>query len=63
MSEPLYRSHAVIDAVGPLHRRAELPTGAHVEFGVHGPIQELFRLNPARPLPLPVDFVVAAAGG
>ena len=63
MPEPLYVSHAHIDVVGPLQRRADLPLGATAEFGVHGPIAELFHLNPEPPLPLPVDYIVAATGG
>jgi hypothetical protein len=30
---------------------------------VHGPIAEFCKLQPARPLPLPVDYIVAATGG
>ena len=63
MDEPLYRSRSRIDVVGPLHRRASLPLGATADFGVHGPVTELFRLAPERPLPLPVDYIVAATGG
>jgi hypothetical protein len=49
--------------VGGLHRRATLPLGVTADFGVHGPIAELFRLRPDPPLPLPVDYIVAATGG
>jgi hypothetical protein len=63
MDEPLYVSRSRIDLAGPLHRHASLALGATAEFGVHGPIVELFKLAPPRPLPLPVDYIVAATGG
>jgi len=63
VTEPLYRSRCTIARLSGLHRRATLATGEAVDFGVHGPIQELFQLAPDRPRPLPVDYVVAAAGG
>jgi len=63
MSEPLYRSQSQVEVVGGLHRRATLPLGHTAEFGVHGPIKQLFHLNPDRELPLPVDYIVAATGG
>lgn len=63
MSEPIYRSQSVLEQPGRLHRRARLATGVQVDFGVHGPIQEFYGLAPERPLPLPVDYIVAATGG
>jgi hypothetical protein len=63
MDETPYRSRATLEAVADLHRRAHLATGVCVDMGVHGPIATLFGLTPARALPLPVDFIVAAAGG
>ncbi|HYM81324.1 MAG TPA: hypothetical protein VEY91_07920 [Candidatus Limnocylindria bacterium] len=63
MNEPLYRSRATLEAVGHLHRRAHLATGESLDMGVHGPVVTLFNLEPERELPLPVDFIVAAAGG
>lgn len=64
MNEPFsYRSRTPIEVVGGLHRRATLPLGVTADFGVHGPIRELFQLNPERELPLPVDYIVAATGG
>jgi uncharacterized OsmC-like protein len=63
MNEPLYVARATVTPAGPLHRHAVLDAGAEAEFGVHGPIAELFKLSPARPLPLPVDYVVAATAG
>ncbi len=63
MSEELYISRVTVDKLGSMHRRAHLPLGATADFGVHGPIVELFKLQPERELPLPVDFIVAAAAG
>lgn len=63
MAEPLYVARATLRQMGRLHRRARLSTGEEMDFGVHGPIRELFRLSPARELPLPVDYIVAATGG
>ncbi len=58
-----YVARSTLEAVGPLQRRATLETGESIEMGVHGPVVELFRLDPPRPLPLPVDYIVAATGG
>jgi hypothetical protein len=63
MSEPLYVSRVTIEKRGSLHRRAHLPLGATADFGVHGPVVEFYKLSPQTPLPLPVDYVVAAAAG
>lgn len=63
MSETLYVSRCRIESPAPLHRTARLETGVTVDMGVHGPIREHYRLTPERELTLPVDYVVAAAGG
>jgi hypothetical protein len=63
MSEPLYTAQATVEQVGSLQRRARLPSGESFEMGVHGPIVAFYKLLPARELPLPVDFIVAATGG
>lgn len=63
MTEPLYVSRSTVVPVAPLHRRATLETGESFDLGVHGPVVELFRLAPPRALPLPVDYIVAAAAG
>jgi len=60
---PMYVSRATLAPAGRLHRHAELEAGGEAEFGVHGPIAEYFQLAPPRPLPLPVDYVVAATCG
>jgi hypothetical protein len=59
---PLYESVVHVEKVRGTHRRATLPTGQTIDFGVHGPIAAHFRLD-AEPLPLPVDYIVAATAG
>jgi hypothetical protein len=59
---PLYSSTIHVAKVDGTHRRATLPTGQTIDFGVHGPIAEHFRLEPQR-LPLPVDYIVASTAG
>lgn len=61
--EPLYVSRVTLESAGHLRRRAHLPLGGAIEMGVHGPIVEHYRLTPEREVALPVDYVVAAAGG
>ena len=63
MSEPLYVSKVTLELAGNLHRRAHLPLGTTIEMGVHGAIVPFYRLSPERELPLPVDYIVAAAAG
>jgi hypothetical protein len=58
----LYESVVRVEKVGGTHRRAMLPTGQTIDFGVHGPIAAHFRLD-AEPFPLPVDYIVAATAG
>ena len=61
MDETLYVARAEVRKVRGLHRRARLATGHEVDFGVHGPIKEFYRLA-GDDLPLPVDYLVAATG-
>ncbi len=63
MNEPFYISESAIQKVAGVHRRATLQTGDAVEFGVHGAIKEHYKLGSEPDLPLPVDYVVASAGG
>ncbi|MBI1799496.1 MAG: hypothetical protein HYR73_07380 [Candidatus Eisenbacteria bacterium] len=63
MSDPLYTAHAELEKLGSLHRRARLETGETFDMGVHGPVVQLFGLQPERELPLPVDYIVAATAG
>ena len=59
----LYVSTVHVDRVGGVHRRATLPTGDRMEMGVHGAIAAHYKLDALPPLPLPVDYVVAATAG
>lgn len=61
MSE-LYTAQARVEKVEGTHRRATIATGATFEMGVHGAIARHFKID-ARPLPLPVDYIVAATAG
>ena len=61
--QPLYIARATVDKVDGLHRRATLEEGTTLEFGVHGPIKAHYRLVDEPDLPLPVDYLVAAAAG
>ena len=63
MNEPLYISRSTVDKVDGLHRRARLEEGTTLEFGVHGPIKAQYGLDSQPDLPLPVDYMVAAAAG
>ena len=63
MSEPLYVARASVTKVEGLHRRATLETGTEVDFGVHGPIKAHYGLDSQPNLPLPVDYLIAAAAG
>jgi len=63
MSEPLYVSRSTVRKVAGVHRRAELEDGTQVDFGVHGAIKAAYGLEAEPDLPLPVDYVVAAAAG
>jgi hypothetical protein len=63
MSEPFYTSHATVEKIQGVHRRAHIATSVSFDCGVHGAIKEHYKLHDARDLPLPVDFVVAATGG
>ena len=58
----LYTSAVRIEKVSLVHRRATLPTGETIDMGVHGPVASHFKIA-AEPLPLPVDYIVAAAAG
>jgi hypothetical protein len=63
VSEPFYVSRSEISKVRGTHRRARLELGTEVEMGVHGPVKTHYRLEAEPSLPLPVDYLVAAAAG
>lgn len=62
MRESFYTAAATVTKIDGLQRRAEIAVGPPIDFGVHGPVKEHYRLE-APDLPLPVDYIVAAAGG
>ncbi len=63
MDESVYTSRSQVEVVDGLHRRAHIALGYTAEFGVHGPVAQMFRLSPDHEFPLPVDYIVAAAAG
>ena len=58
----LYDSIVHVTRIHGTHRRATLPTGQTIDFGVHGPIAAHFRLQDEA-VPLPVDYIVASTAG
>lgn len=63
MSEPFYVAKATVEKVDGLHRRGTLEDGTTVDFGVHGPVKAHYGLDSQPNLPLPVDYLLAAAAG
>lgn len=63
MSDPFYVSRASVTKVAGVHRRAVLEVGTALEMGVHGPVKLHYGLESQPNLPLPVDYLVAAAAG
>lgn len=62
MSDAFYTVEARIEKVAGVHRRVKLPSGAAFDVGVHGAIKDHYRLNEEPDRPLPVDYIVGAAG-
>jgi hypothetical protein len=63
MTDSFYTARASVGKVGGVHRRATLEEGTTLEFGVHGLIKSHYGLHDEPDLPLPVDYLVAAAAG
>lgn len=63
MTEPFYVARAEIEKVEGVHRRARLEDGTVLDMGVHGPVKAHYGLDSQPNLPLPVDYLVAAAAG
>jgi hypothetical protein len=63
MSEPFYVARSTVAKIEGVHRRAMLEDGTTLELGVHGPVKAQYGLDAEPDLPLPVDYVVAAAAG
>jgi hypothetical protein len=62
MSESVYTARAKIEKVAGVHRAVSLATGDTFDVGVHGAIKEYYRLDREPDRPLPVDYLVGAAG-
>jgi hypothetical protein len=65
VAEVVYESHVrVVRDRGP-NRRAELPAGEQVAFGVHGAVAEHYGVQPEdnHPTSTTLDYLVAAAAG
>lgn len=62
MSEAFYTVRAEVVKVSGVHRAVTLPTGHGFDVGVHGPIKAHYRLEEEPDRPLPVDYLVGAAG-
>ena len=63
MNDALYTTRSTVTRVDGIHRRATLEHGTTLEMGVHGPIKAHYGLDSQLDLPLPVDYLVAAAAG
>lgn len=62
MSDAFYTVEAEISKVAGVHRRVALPSGDSFDVGVHGTIKSHFGLDAEPDRPLPVDYLVGAAG-
>ena len=63
MTEPFYTSRSTVVKVDGVHRQARLEDDTTLDFGVHGPVKLHYGLDSQPNLPLPVDYLVAAAAG
>jgi uncharacterized OsmC-like protein len=61
MNEAFYTVEADVEKVAGTHRRVHLAAGARFDVGVHGAIKEHYGIR-EEDRPLPVDYVVGAAG-
>ncbi|NIP83554.1 MAG: hypothetical protein GWM90_31745 [Gemmatimonadetes bacterium] len=62
MTESFYTVETEIEKVSGVHRRVTLAPGGEFEVGVHGAIKTHYGLADEPDRPLPVDYVVGAAG-
>lgn len=62
MSDSFYTVTAGIEKMEGVHRRVSLPSGQQFDVGVHGAIKAHYRLDNEADRPLPVDYLVGAAG-
>ena len=62
MSESFYTAEAGIEKVEGVHRTVTLASGTRFDVGVHGAIKAHYGLDSEPDRPLPVDYLVGAAG-
>ena len=63
MSEPFLVTKSRVEKVKGLERKGTLFDGTELTFGVHGAVKAYYKLEGQPDLPLPVDYLVTAAGG
>lgn len=63
MSDVVYTARARVEKIDSATRRGHLESGPVIDFGVHGPIKKMYKLDQLPDRPLPIDYVVAATGG
>lgn len=63
MSDVVYRANIRIVRERGARRRAHLPAGVTVTFGVHGAIAEHYGVEGKEEDPTTLDHVMAATGG
>ena len=63
MSDPFYVARSQVGRLSGVHRYALLEDGTQIDFGVHGAVKAHYGLDQEPNLPLPVDYIVAAAAG
>jgi len=62
MNDPFYVSEVQVRKVDGVHRRAFIAAATEFDMGVHGSIKRHYGID-SPDLPLPVDYIVAAAAG
>ncbi|HZD03327.1 MAG TPA: hypothetical protein VE173_00370 [Longimicrobiales bacterium] len=63
MSDVVYRAHIRIERERGPRRKAHLPAGVTVTFGVHGAVAEHYGVEGREEDPTTLDHVMAATGG
>ncbi|MGD2067164.1 MAG: hypothetical protein PVI57_00660 [Gemmatimonadota bacterium] len=63
MSDVVYRARIRIERERGPRRRAHLPPGVTVTFGVHGAVAEHYGVEGVEEDPTTLDHVMAATGG
>jgi uncharacterized OsmC-like protein len=64
MSEgTVYVCRSTMEKIGGHDRFGKLETGERVDYGLHGPMAEYYKLKVDQPRPFPVDYIVNATAG